>query len=210
VRPQLALDLLRAMKQFDATKVTPEAFQPLVDATCGTQEEDAAHVDGETQKKVAKKKKKIKKEEMDIIKHMKEMEVAPSLAQAQQLLRWCYQDKHRLAQAAQLILELIVNFTKTQELTSLITEFMVQCAEHRDGIHVISVMKRMEGTPIRLTQEQYTKVLRSLLAHNLTVVALDVMRWMSTHARTEFVPVREQLLEGAPRAPWANALQKMS
>lgn len=197
---RLALELVSAMKQFDATQINTEVFQPIIDAVCG----DAAQVTEDT----TRGKKRVK-EELDIIKYMNEVGVTPSPTQAQRLLHW-YQDTRRFTQATQVLQDLIANAPKTQQLASVITTFLVNCAEHKEGIHVMSVVKRMEGTQVELTREQYVQVIRSLLAHKLQVVALDVLRWMNTHARDAFVPVREELLKDAPDTPWARTLQKMS
>ena len=203
VRPQLAIDLISAMKQYDATQVDAEVFQPVIDAVCV----DATQAEGGAED-AKKGKKRPKKDEMDIFKHMKEMDVTPTATQAQQLMRW-YQDSHRLAQAAQVLQDLIASAPKTQQLPSMIMEFLVRCSENKEGLHVMSVVKHMEGK-VELKQAEYTQLIRSLLTHKLPVVALDVLRWMSTQARTAFAPVREELLRDAPDAPWVRTLQKMS
>eukprot|EP00026_Physarum_polycephalum_P002202 Phypoly_transcript_02207.p1 GENE.Phypoly_transcript_02207~~Phypoly_transcript_02207.p1 ORF type:complete len:880 (+),score=193.92 Phypoly_transcript_02207:99-2642(+) len=231
VDPQLAVELLSAMKQYDPAQVTQEEFQPLIDATYppqedtsakeATQEEDAgaksatqedASAQGarEEAAKGAKKAKKRSKGEVDVVKVMQEMGVKPSPAQAYQIVRGLYQHGHKLTQAAQVLADVIEATPNAEELRALITEFLVKCAEHNEGLSATNVLTHVEKQGVNLTQEQYARAVRSLLTHKLPIVALDVLRWMSTHARDAFESLRTELLEDAPDTTWAQTLQKMS
>jgi hypothetical protein len=199
LQPQLAWELLRALHPVSPAQVTPDLVQLVIDAFYGSQQRTDFATQGE----------------VDVLRELRAMKIAPTQAQVTQVLRWLLA-RNKLASAAQLFDDVRANTHGNQAapmIAQLHSEFLLHCAEIREGNWVMTMLQKK----VRLTDEEYTQVVKRLLEQNMIAVALDVMRWLNAQATGEFGIVRNRILDNfvhdnnAHQLPqWIQTLQTMA